>query len=155
MKRKIYSNSIHTVIMIMVLVAILSSCKKYLDVVPDNIATIDYAFTLRTSAEKYLFNCYSYMPAHGHFNTNVAMSAGDEVWYMDPPTDVAGAAVFWTIARSQQNSNDPAGDFWLGQRQGKNLWIAIRDCNIFLDNIHKVPDMDDYEKERWSGEVTF
>lgn len=131
------------------------ACKKYLDVVPDNIATIDYAFTLKTSAEKFLFNCFSYMPAHGHFNTNPAMSAGDEVWYMDPPTDVAGAAVFWQIARGQQNANDPLGDFWTGDKQGKKLWIGIRDCNIFLDNIHKVPDMDDYEKDRWSAEVKF
>lgn len=132
-----------------------TSCKKYLDVVPDNVATIDYAFTLRTSAEKYLFNCFSYMPAHGHFNTNPAMSAGDEVWYMDPPLDVSGAVNFWNIARGQQNATDPFGDFWLGQKQGKNLWIAIRDCNIFLDNIHKVPDMQAYEKERWRSEVLF
>jgi len=131
------------------------SCKKYLDVVPDNIATIDYAFTLRTSAEKYLFNCFSYMPTHGNFNFNPAMSAGDEVWYMDPPLDVAGAVNFWNIARGQQNASDPWGDFWLGQRQGKNLWIAIRDCNIFLDNIHKVPDMQEYEKQRWTAEVQF
>lgn len=131
------------------------SCKKYLDVVPDNVATIDYAFTLRTSAEKYLFNCFSYMPAHGHFNTNPAISAGDEVWYMDPPLDVSGAVNFWNIARGQQNASDPWGDFWLGQRQGKNLWIAIRDCNIFLDNIHKVPDMEEYEKQRWTAEVQF
>ena len=138
-----------------VLLSVFASCKKYLDVVPDNVATIDYAFTLRTSAEKYLFNCFSYMPAHGHFNTNPAISAGDEVWYMDPPLDVAGAVNFWNIARGQQNVSDPFGDFWLGQRQGKNLWIAIRDCNIFLDNIYKVPDMQSYEKERWTAEVKF
>jgi len=138
-----------------ILCGVFSSCKKYLDVVPDNIATIDYAFTLRTSAEKYLFNCFSYMPAHGNFNFNPAMSAGDEVWYMDPPLDVSGAVNFWNIARGQQNASDPWGDFWLGQRQGKNLWIAIRDCNIFLDNIHKVPDMQSYEKERWKAEVLF
>jgi len=119
-----------------ILCGVFSSCKKYLDVVPDNIATIDYAFTLRTSAEKYLFNCFSYMPAHGNFNTNPAMSAGDEVWYMDPPLDVSGAVNFWNIARGQQNASDPWGDYWLGQHQGKNLWIAIRDCNVFLDNIH-------------------
>lgn len=132
-----------------------ASCKKYLDVIPDNVATIDYAFTLRTSAEKYLFNCYSYMPANGHFNTNPGISAGDEVWYMDPAMDVSGAVNFWNIARGQQNVSAPFGDFWIGAKQGKNLWIAIRDCNIFLENIRKVPDMNDYEKDRWVAEVKF
>ena len=43
----------------------LGSCNNYLDIVPDNIATIDNAFTMRTEAEKFLFTCYNYMPAHG------------------------------------------------------------------------------------------
>lgn len=144
------------IVLLMIAVSgLLVSCKKYLDVIPDNVATIDYAFTLRTSAEKYLFNCYSYMPANGHFNTNPGMSAGDEVWYMDPPMDVSGAVNFWNIARGQQNTSGPFGDFWTGNRQGKNLWIAIRDCNIFLENIQRVPDMNDYEKDRWKAEVKF
>ena len=32
-----------------------SSCQKYLDIVPDNIPTIENAFTMRTSAERFLF----------------------------------------------------------------------------------------------------
>ena len=134
-------------------IATTSSCKKYLDVVPDNIATIDYAFTLRTSAEKFLFNCFSFMPSHGHFNTNPAMFAGDEIWLMDPPKDVT--TDLYQIALGLQNASDPFGDYWLGQRQGKNLWIGIRNCNIFLANIHKVPDMEDYEKDRWKAEAKF
>lgn len=43
----------------------LCSCNNYLDIVPDNIATIDNAFTMRSEAEKFLFTCYSYMPSHG------------------------------------------------------------------------------------------
>jgi hypothetical protein len=37
-----------------VFLAILSSCKKYLDVIPDNIATVDYAFRNKVVAERYL-----------------------------------------------------------------------------------------------------
>ncbi len=44
---------------------IISSCKKFLDIVPDNIATIESAFKLRKEAEKYLFACYSYLPKYG------------------------------------------------------------------------------------------
>ena len=32
---------------------------------------------------------------------------------------------------------------------------ALRDCNIFLDNIGKVVDMPDYERMRWIAEVKF
>ena len=129
------------------------ACKKYLDVVPDNVATIDNAFTLRSSAERYLFTCYSYMPRNGHFNDNPAMNAGDELWYMFPSKDIN--ANFWNIARGGQNASTPLGNFWEGTSSGRPLFTGIRDCNIFLANIHKVPDMDRFEKERWSAEVTF
>lgn len=47
------------------LIIALSSCDSFLDIVPDDIATIDNAFTMRAQAEKYLFTCYYYLPAHG------------------------------------------------------------------------------------------
>src|SRR5687767_2609787 len=133
------------------------SCKKYLDVVPDNIATLDNAFTQRASAEKYLFTCFSYMPRHGDFNGsnvgNPAFTAGDEMWIMYPPRDVG--TNFWNIARGEQNSNNPLGDYWTGDRSGTKLFQGLRDCNIFLDNIGRVLDLDDYERNRWIDEVKF
>jgi hypothetical protein len=129
------------------------SCKKYLDVVPDSIATIENAFTLRSSAEKYLFTCYSYMPLDGSFNDNPAFNSGDEVWYMDPIKDVDPD--FANIAKGLQNSASPLGNFWSGGAQGKPLFQGLRDCNTFLANIDKVRELDQYERERWIGEVKF
>ncbi|MDR1096610.1 MAG: hypothetical protein LBL57_00605, partial [Tannerella sp.] len=40
------------------------SC-DYLDVVPDDVATIEYAFKNSIAAEKYLYGCYSYRPRVG------------------------------------------------------------------------------------------
>lgn len=135
----------------------ITGCKKYLDVVPDNVATIENAFTLRASAEKYLFTCYTYLPRDGSFNTNPGFATADEVWYMYPSKDIgSGDGVrFWNIARGGQNVSSPLGNFWEGINGGRPLFTGIRDCNIFLENIHKVPDMDDFEKKRWSGEATF
>jgi hypothetical protein len=59
-------------------------CKKYLDVVPDNVATIDNAFKLKQEATKYLATCYSYLPASGDLETNPALCAGDEFWMVAP-----------------------------------------------------------------------
>lgn len=138
------------------LIAFLSlacSCKKYLDVVPDSIATIENAFTLRSSAEKYLFTCYSYMPLDGSFNDNPAFNSGDEVWYMDPIKDVDPD--FANVAKGLQSSANPLGNFWSGGFQGKPLFQGLRDCNNFLANIDKVKELDQYERDRWIAEVKF
>ncbi|HEX7903898.1 MAG TPA: RagB/SusD family nutrient uptake outer membrane protein [Chitinophagaceae bacterium] len=141
------------IIFFVILLSFFYSCKKFLDVVPDNIATIENAFTQRSSAEKYLFTCFSYLPRHGDFNSNPAFTAGDEVWYMYPARDVS--TNFWNIARGEQSSNDPLGDFWTGDKGGTKLFQGLRDCNIFLENIWKVKDMDQGEKDRWIDEVKF
>ncbi|HEV8286474.1 MAG TPA: RagB/SusD family nutrient uptake outer membrane protein [Chitinophagaceae bacterium] len=133
--------------------ASLYSCHKYLDVVPDAIGTIDNAFTQRSTAEKFLFTCYSYMPKHGDMDDNPAFNAGDEVWYMDPIKDVDPD--FWNIARGLQSSANPLGNFWSGKNQGTKLFTALRDCNIFLNNIDNVRDMNEEERERWKAEVLF
>ncbi|HEY1202501.1 MAG TPA: RagB/SusD family nutrient uptake outer membrane protein, partial [Niastella sp.] len=71
-------------LLFIILLLVAGSCKKYLDVVPDQVGTIDNAFTQRSTAEKFLFTCYSYMPKNGDMDDNPAFNAGDEVWYMDP-----------------------------------------------------------------------
>jgi hypothetical protein len=128
---------------------LLSSC-DYLDIVPDNVATIDNAFTMRSTAEKYLFTCYSYLPEEGNPRNNPAFVAGDEFWF-HYPTTLSG----WPIARNNQNVVNPAMNFWDGTEGGMPLFRAIRDCNIFLENIGKVPDIEETERNRWIGEVKF
>lgn len=141
------------ILCIIVLLGLLSSCKKYLDVVPDNVATIDYAFHLRSSAERFLFTCYSYMPSNGDINKNPGFNGADEVWYMSPITGVNGD--IWSMARGLQNASNPVANYWSGEKQGNKLFQGIRDCNIFLENIGKVADLEAYERDRWIAEVTF
>ena len=48
---------------LMILIFGVSSCEKdFLNVVPDNIATIDLAFNNRATAERFLSTCYTYIP---------------------------------------------------------------------------------------------
>ena len=47
--------------------ALTTSC-NFLDVMPDKLGTIEYAFRDQVSAEKYLATCYSYIPSQ--FATN-------------------------------------------------------------------------------------
>jgi hypothetical protein len=125
-------------------------CNEFLDVTPDNIATIDYAFRLRTAAETFLFTCYSYMPSHSATGGNPALCGGDEVWLV--PTSSNNAAA---IARGNQRVVEPYMNAWQGSAGCKDLYQGIRDCNVFLENIALVPDMTQSEKDRWIAEVKF
>jgi starch-binding outer membrane protein, SusD/RagB family len=142
-----------------------SSCKKYLDVVPDDISTIDHAFKLRNEAEKFLFTCYSYMPKNGDGWYNPAMAGADEIWY--PQVDQAHWHAAFRIAMGQQNASSPLFDEWAGLRKGgsgntrfdyQKMWNGIRNCNILLENlqdVNKVPDLSLSERSRWIGEGLF
>lgn len=152
-------------VLLVALVVGSSSCKKYLDVVPDNISTIDNAFKLRVEAEKFLFTCYSYMPKNGDGWYNPGLTSADEIWYPQSAQDHWHAA--FRIAQGQQNAADPYFNEWAGTRKGgsgntrydyQKMWGGIRNCNIFLENmadLSKVPDITPAERSRWIGEVLF
>ncbi|MDR1666535.1 MAG: RagB/SusD family nutrient uptake outer membrane protein [Bacteroidales bacterium] len=125
-------------------------CNKFLDVTPDNIATIDYAFRLRSAAEGFLFTCYSYMPSHAATGGNPAMFGADECWLSASSTNNSFA-----IGRGNQRVVSPYMNAWQGSLGCKDLYQGIRDCNVFLENINIVPDMLESEKKRWSAEVLF
>lgn len=140
-----------------------SSCSKFLDIIPDNIATVEHAFKLRTEAEKYLFTCYSYLPKGGDGWFNVGMMAGDEIWL--PQSDQAHWHPAFEIAQGLQNVSDPLFNEWGGNLKGGDgrfnylkMFQALRHCNIFLENIKdeaQAPDLSLAERERWIGEVEF
>ena len=142
-----------------------NSCKKFLDIVPDNVATVESAFKLRVEAEKYLFSCYSFLPKYGDGWFNPSLTTADEIWY--PQTDQSTWHAGFRIAQGQQNKSYPLFNDWAGENKGGNndarsiplkIWRGIRQCNIFLENVrdlNKVRDIDPFERERWLREVEF
>lgn len=154
---------VKTTVFITALTIGVSSCKKFLDVVPDNVATLDHAFKLRNEAEKYLFTLYSYMPKSGDGWYNPGFMAGDEIWLPESAQDHWHP--IFRIARGQQNKDAPLFDEWAGTRKGngtrfdnQKIWRGIQQCNIFLENMQdmtKVPDISIAERERWIGEAEF
>lgn len=139
-------------------ILITASCKKaFLDVVPDNVATIDNAFTSKTEAEKYLFTCYSYLPSDVDPTYNVGLTAGDEVWIEDNAINMYINDVV-QLPRGGQNTSNPIANYMDGARGGNANFKGIRDCNVFLENIsdlNKVHDLDIDTRTRWIGEVQF
>jgi hypothetical protein len=135
-----------------------SSCKKpFLDVVPDNIPTIANAFVSKVEAEKYLFTCYSYLPTETDPTYNVGLTAGDEVWVEDPAGHIRPTNVL-QLPRGFQNSSDPIANYMNGTRDAAGNYKAIRDCNVFIENVSdltKVRDLDIDTRERWIAEAQF
>src|SRR5215213_7405637 len=130
------------------------SCKKYLDIVPDYTPTIDNAFALKNSAKKYLFTCYSFLPRLGEYNSNFTLLASREIFAPPFATNLAtGYQSFIDVAYGKQSVNDPVANYWDGTKSGTPLYIALRDCNIFLENIGKVPDISEPERKQWIAEV--
>jgi starch-binding outer membrane protein, SusD/RagB family len=140
-------------IVAIVLLLIQGPACNYLDVVPDNVATIDNAFSDRFNAEKYLATCYSYMPVFGDPWINPGLLSGDEAWFNEEVS--SGNVEAARIAKGFQNSNEPYLNYWDGRSRGINMFVAIRDCNIFLEEIHRVGDISNMERARWIAEVKF
>ena len=136
------------------------SCQKYLDVVPDNTPTIDYAFSIRSSAERFLHTCYSWMPSHSNVESNPAIMGGGEYWL--PPVGSVGEVLSWGLIKGLQTPTQPLLNYWdagpefgVNLNQGRPLFQGIRDCNIFLENIHLVPNLEQWDRIRWTAEVNF
>src|SRR5690606_15617860 len=92
------------------------ACTNYLDIVPDNVATNEHAFNLRSTAERFLFTCYSFMPDHGNLTANPAFVGGDEFWFLESFNDFEAPAI--DIARGTQGIVNPATNYWDGERGG-------------------------------------
>ncbi|GAB6119746.1 RagB/SusD family nutrient uptake outer membrane protein [Dysgonomonas termitidis] len=128
-----------------------------MDIIPDNVATMDHAFSNTIETEKYLFTCYNYIPDTGDIAGNIGLLAGDEIWIPEIYRDFA--ADNWSIiARGRQNKNSPTNNYWSGFNQAKPLFVGIRHCNIFLENVEnmdKIHDLPLDKRRRWIAEVKF
>ena len=132
-------------ILIVIIGIVSSSCSDFMDVIPDNIATIENIFSNRAQAEQNLFTCYVRLPQFGT-SFEPGMSCGDISWFH---LDVNGVAQpSWDLMRMGNNASSPLFNFW-------GAYVGIRNCNVFMENIDQVPDMDSYEKARWKAEVKF
>lgn len=138
------------------LVVTYSSCKKYLDIVPGNVGTLDYAFRNKNEAENYLFTCYSTMQKQFAVVVNPGFTLAAEVLY---PTDPNGFAALnescFSLIKGIQTPSNPLINYWDGEGGAEAMYQAIRRCNIMLENIDKPIDLDVQAKSRWIAETKF
>jgi hypothetical protein len=154
------------IILLCLNIGLITGCADYLDIIPDSIVTVDDAFSSRANADKFKATCYGYLPSivRPFHDPNWIASRGNEMWYYPDSRnfpynngndgDIHGLRVFYGF----QNTDRPYLDYWNGDQAGVPLFRAIRECNIFLENVEEknlVPDLSEQERIWWIGEVKF
>jgi hypothetical protein len=128
------------------------SCEDYLDIVPDRTQELSLLFNRRESAFNALANCYSYLPKKDDIYASFVV-ASDEV---TTPIQKEPNAI--KLMKGEQSVSNPKMSFWSGFSGGAyqgSIWEAIRSCNILIDNIDLVIDMQQQEKNEWKAEAKF
>lgn len=141
--------SILKYIYILFICLIVGSC-DYLDVVPDNTATLENAFSDRYTTEKYLATCYWGMPKSAGWNENPGIfGALEMIFNKENQTD---GGMQFGLGKNSATSNRI--DYWGGKGDYiRSLHAGIRECNTFLENVGGVQDLNQYEKNRMTAEV--
>ena len=124
------------------------SCKKYLNVVPDNTGTLDYAFRNRNEAENYLFTCYATLQQFYDPTANVGFTTSSEIIYPNDLTNHPLMETGFALIRGTQTSANVGLNFWDGENGGVAIYRSIRRCNTMLENIDKPVDLSPSEKQR-------
>ena len=153
-------------ITILAIVFSFSACADYLDQVPEkDIATVESTFELRNGADSWLIGVYAntalIIP---DFEENVAYFGADEFVTCDVNRNSmkSGGVRYkgMKIAEGLQMSQNPYGNWWDegGVARPDNfvyrsMYENIRNCNIFIENIDRVYNMEEFEKKQWKAEV--
>ena len=143
----------------LLMLCIMGSCKKYLDIVPNNVGTLDYAFSNRNETENYLFGCYNtYQTLNRNVVGNVGFVTSSEIIYPNLDDNIFNTITnpgFRLIRGNVQSVSNPVLDHWNGANGGIPLYQAIRRCNIILENINKPYDLSESERKKWIAETKF
>src|SRR6185312_9327005 len=142
-------------LLLMLLILSGVSCKKYLNVVPDNTGTLDYAFRNRNEAENYLFTCYATLQQFYDPTANAGFTTSSEIIYPNDLTNHPIMETGFALIRGTQTSANVGLNFWDGENGGVAIYRSIRRCNTMLENIDKPIDLSPSEKQRWIAEVKF
>lgn len=135
-------------------IVFITGCTKYLDVVPDNTLRLENIFNLKQDAYDALAKVYSYIP-NDDITHGSSWLLGDE-WLarLDLNTNTQYLRGI-RIMRGLQSQTSPLLGYWSGTGAGKPLYEAMRQADVFLENIGQVKDMTDQEKREWSAQVKF
>lgn len=144
--------NINKLLGIIYLAGTLASCGDFLDVIPDDVATIESVFNDKNSAKQYLYTCYSFLPAHRQVGDNPGFAYGGEFAVNESSWIYTPSGLPRTLLETGNTATSPQIDYW---SRTKNMFAAIRVCNYFLENVETIPNLPADETLRWKAEVKF
>lgn len=138
-----------------------SAC-NYLDMVPEkDIETIETVFEQREQADAWLRGVYAQtIDLIADISQNPVYFGADEFVTGEPLRNSGSEGKLdypgFKIAEGLQMSQEPYGNIWCkGGEYGfsTSFYENIRSCNIFLENIKRVYNMKQIEKDQWAAEI--
>lgn len=123
------------------------SC-NYLDIMPDDVVTVNSMFADRYTAERYLATCYHGLPRLAETNGNPALIGAMEMVYNRSAGMIDMACMQLALGLNSSSAN--LIDYWQGTG---GCYANIRVCNDFLEGIDQVTDLQEYQRERMKAEV--
>ena len=141
----------YIIYLILPCIFLFEGCKDYLDLVPEkDIETVETVFEKRENADDWLKSCYSYLAEElASCSGNPAIFGSDEVVSGEYVRGWETTIVGFKIADGLQMSQEPYANVWTKNK----FYAALRYCNIFIEKIDGVYNMEELEKRQWKAEV--
>ena len=126
----------------------------------------DLIFSSKVYTEYLLWQCYEglYSPFKGCYTLNSGvMEALSDILHSELGWD-ENCRMHYTGNMTAANANSgwvqsrfafisQGGIQNMSNQSKRSIWNCVRDCELLIDNIHRVPDMTDAEKARYTAEA--
>lgn len=126
----------------------------------------DLIFSKKVYTEYLLWQCYEglYSPFKTCYTLNSGLMEGlSDIMHSELGWDDLGR-MFYTGNLTAANANpgwvqsrfafiSQGGIQNMSNTSKRSIWNCVRDCELLIDNIHRVPDMTDAEKARYTAEA--
>ena len=136
-----------------------SSCKKYLDVVPNGTASLDDVWKSETNCQQFVNTLYSQRPNKFYGTTFAPDLLGGGDWISGPK----GTVQFFrykSLLYGQENPNSSYFQYMTSRGTPAGtatypIYKIIRYCYLLLENVGKVPNISPANYDSWRGEAYY
>jgi hypothetical protein len=138
-----------------------TSCTKYLDIVPDHIAKVEDLFTTKADALDALAKIYWYLPVLDNIHESPYLLGDEYVCTRGDYDFNSQTLIAQRVMRDLQSSGAPLLGIWSGTGGtgeggvGKHYYVAMRHCDLVMENFDLVFDMTEAEKKEYRAQVKF
>ncbi len=143
----------HRILYLFIGLIAFTGCDNYLDVVPEeDIRTVESIFEKQKSALEYFYGCYKYYLNAGSMFKDPGVAAGDELTTGTALRNMTSSQGYVVSALDIQKGLLSASTPIMGRwGETNNYYRAIRQCNVFIENVDKVYNMTDKLKRQYKA----